>query len=86
MSELTLHWEVTGGRDLAVQDLECKCVRWPEMLPSLAHCKKKLRVIGYNDANFFDNVKTTPAKCAKCGFSAEVTWHRDGRAVVVVAE
>lgn len=66
-------WSQVGGRDIYF-DARCNCQ--DRDLPILQH---KVKLAGYADANFFDNVnsKPTDGEC-KCGRRYRYQWFRDG--------
>jgi len=70
----------TGGRDLSFT-LQCSCPdkRWADKT-DIAHLfKTKIRLSGYADDHFFDNVNKEPRKIScECGNSWMVQWFRDG--------
>ena len=48
-------------------------------------CGEQVRLTGYNDANFFDNVNAQPrSRSCKCGQAYSVQWFRDAVNVVPV--
>jgi hypothetical protein len=70
----TLEIEVIAGRDL-VAEFKCDCPH--DKYPTLLN--RTIKLYGYNDANFFDNVNKEPRlyKC-KCGKEYKYRWTREG--------
>lgn len=55
--------------------VRCNCPH--HSMPDLL--KHTIRLVGYNDANFFDNVNREPRESAcKCGRRYRYQWHRNG--------
>ena len=73
-------FEWIGGRDLSFK-LQCTCPdKSMAHRESVAHLfKTVIRLSGYADDNFFDNVNKEPRKIScECGRSWMVQWFRDG--------
>lgn len=69
------------GFDLYAKPVECTCLdpRWSDS-PEIAHLfKRKIKLTGYNDANFFENVHKEPRHGAcECGRKFSYQWKLDG--------
>lgn len=74
-----LEIEVIQGRDL-VAEFECDCPNERYKDSPLAHLMKhRIKLYGYNDSNFFDNVNKEPQTLTcKCGRVYQYQWKRDG--------
>lgn len=62
-------------------DVPCKCLDPKWAGSSIAHIMKfKVRLTGYADNNFFDNVNAVPSECAcrNCGRKYRAQWLREG--------
>lgn len=66
------------GRDLFA-DVECTCKK--ELVPGVM-VNNKIKLTGYNDSYFFDEVNKEPRECAcKCGRILHYRWTPDGVSV-----
>lgn len=67
------------GRDLYADIGNCDCPAFPDT-PVLANVKKTMKLSGYADDNFFDNVNREPKRveCHVCKKAWNVQWRRDG--------
>lgn len=63
--------------------LECSCPYTTEAGQVIDFMTTRIQLVGYDDANFFDNVNREPRKqsCKKCGREFMVQWTREGVAV-----
>ena len=76
---MTVEIEVITGRDL-VAEFKCDCPSDSFKGSAIEHLMKhRIKLYGYNDSNFFDNVNKEPHpyKC-KCGKEYRYQWTRDG--------
>lgn len=68
------------GRDLYAAAVECKCLdpKWKDT--TVSHLfKRKIKLVGYYDDNFFDNVhKVAHSSKCDCGRGFVYQWFRDG--------
>ena len=76
---MKLEIEYAGGRDMYAQHVECKCLdpNWSDK-PTVAHLfKRKIRLSGYDDNNFYDYVHKEPKNAAcECGRKFSYQWFR----------
>ena len=64
------------GRDLYAH-FDCVCLRWPES--KSLKTKKEIRLVGYADSNFFDNVNKKPSEyTCECGHVTKYQWTLTG--------
>jgi hypothetical protein len=81
----TIDIECITGRDL-VAEFECDCPNERYKGSPIEHLMKHIiRLYGYNDTNFFDNVNKEPQTLTcKCGKEYRYQWTRDGVNVELV--
>lgn len=73
---MKLNYECVGGRDLYADAVECTCTNPLHADSPVAYLfKRKIRLSGYDDDNFFNNVNKEPreAACA-CGRKFKYQW------------
>lgn len=75
---MKLDIEVIQGRDLVVE-FSCDCPSDTFKDSPIAHLMKhKIKLYGYNDSNFFDNVNKEPrTMTCKCGKVYQYQWKRE---------
>lgn len=75
---MKLKYECLGGRDLYADAVSCSCLdpEWKDT--DVAHLfNTKIRLSGYYDSNFFDNVHKEPHEGAcQCGRKFKFQWLR----------
>lgn len=75
---MQLSYECVGGRDIYAEKVECVCPH-PLFIDSpVSHLMtNKIRLSGYDDDNFFDNVNKEPreGQCS-CGRKFKFQWFR----------
>lgn len=63
--------------------LKCTCPFTTTTGQTLEFVKNTIRLVGYCDSNFFDNVNREPQqqKCPHCGREFSFQWTREGVAI-----